>query len=382
MEGRQKVALLDVKRTPARNWEDSRLRQNAEFIQRVLESNQDCIKVLDLEGRLLYMNNGGQKIMEIDAFEETIKGEDWLSFWCGDDQIAAKAAFESACLGSTAKFDGYCATAKGTPRWWEVMVTPIFDEEQKVTEILSVSRDITARKNAEIALEARNRELSQFTSVVSHDLKAPLRGIHSLATWIAEDLEPIACTPEVKENIALLQRRVRRMDNLIDGLLEVARAGEKTLPSESVDVAALLDEVIDSAAFPAGFEIVSTQQLPKLTTKKLLLSQVFANFLSNAVKHHHKDTGRIEISAQDKGRCYQFEVADDGPGIPPSEQARMFEMFQTLEDDRQSTENTGIGLALIKKIVAAEGGKLWLEDNTPSGCRFCFTWPKREFKPS
>ena len=349
--------------------------QDAKFLQRLLESSQDCIKVLDLQGKLIYMNHIGQRIMEIDDFVQQVQHQPWLSFWHGEEQKAACAAFEQACRGETGRFDGYCATAKGSPKWWDVVVTPIFDDDNQIYEILSVSRDITLRKKAELAVEQRNRDLDEFTSIASHDLKAPLRGISSLASWIAEDL--IGKVPaETRSHLVLLQQRVHKMQALIDGLLEVSKVGREEIADEEVDVAELLSEIIDSIAPPAGFLVSSSAPLPKILAKRLLLSQVMSNLISNAIKHHDKETGRVEVVASDCDGAYKFEVVDDGPGIPPNYRQQIFEMFQTLSNDEDSA-NTGLGLALVKKIVEAEGGRLWIDEDTQVGSRFCFTWPKR-----
>ncbi len=349
-----------------------KLQRNVEFVRRIIESSPDCIKVLDRQGRLLYMNHGGQDIMEIDDFTQ-VHYSLWLSFWQDSDRLLAEKAFTTAKAGKITKFDGYCATAKGTPRWWEVVVTPMLDENDQIQEILCVSRDITGRKIAEKALQKRNQELDRFTYIVSHDLKAPLRGIANLAQWISEDLGDLVAD-ETKEYLDLLGQRVKRMDALIDGLLKLSRIGRQELPVESVDMTQLLQEVIDSLSPPASFKITSVA-LPVLATKRLLLNQVLSNLISNAIKHHDRDTGQIEVTARDYDTHYQLAIADDGPGIPPTERERIFEIFQTLESS-SSTTNTGIGLALVKKIIHEEGGQLWLQENSPRGCKFCFTWAK------
>ena len=347
-----------------------KLQRNVEFVRRIMESSKDCIKVLDLEGKLLYMNDGGQDIMEIDDFA-TVQNAFWLSFWQDCNRLVAEQAFARAKAGDTGRFDGYCTTAKGTSKWWEVIVTPILDEHGRVAEILSVSRDITARKTAEQALEKRNQELDRFTYVVTHDLKAPLRGISNLSQWIAEDLSEQST--ETKRQLNLLQQRVLRMDALISNLLKYSTVGRQELPIESVDVAELLEEIIDSLSPPAEFPIISTGKLPVLQTKRLLLTQVLSNLISNSIKHHDRDRGKILVEAKDRGTHYEFAIADDGPGIAESQRQRIFEIFYTV-NNRTSTTNTGIGLALVKKIVTEEGGQLWLEDNTPRGSKFCFTW--------
>ena len=359
--------LADYKR------KELQLERNVEFVRRIMESSQDCIKVLDLKGRLLYMNNGGQDIMEIEDFT-AIQNAPWLSFWDGCDREGAEQAFAKALEGEVGRFDGYCTTAKGTPRWWEVVVTPMFDRNHRVQEILSVSRDITARKTAQVALQKRNQELDRYTYVVTHDLKAPLRAISNLSGWIIEDLGD-RLPPENQEQLSLLEQRVQRMNALIDGLLEFSRIGRQKLSIESVQITELLDEIIDSLSPSNGFKMTYDESLPTIFTKRILLTQVLSNLISNAIKHHDRDEGQIEITIEEDDTHYQFAIADDGPGIDESERERIFEIFQTLNNNTSST-NTGIGLALVKKIIEEEGGKLWIEENTPRGCKFNFIWRK------
>ena len=348
--------------------------RQAEFVRRILESSQDCIKVLDLQGRLLYMNDGGQKIMEIDDFDRQAYNAPWLDFWQGCDRPLAEKAFAEACGGGIGKFDGHCATARGTPKWWEVVVTPMFDENNEVREILSVSRDITSRQIAKEAIEERNQELRRFASIVSHDLKAPLRGISSLSEMIAEDFQELVPTESLHQ-LDLLRKRVLRMNALIDGLLKYSRIGRKEIPIEPVNMEDLLQETLDSLDPPAGFKITSITPLPTFNTKKILLSQVLSNLISNAIKHHHLEQGQIDLSVKDTPQHYEFAIADDGPGIPEEHRERIFEIFQTLENNT-STINTGIGLPLIRRIVQSEGGKFWLDSQTKKGTKFCFTWKK------
>ncbi len=222
-------------------------------------------------------------------------------------------------------------------------------------------------------LERSNRDLDQFAYVASHDLKAPLRAISTLAGWIEEDLEE-KLTGDSKEQMRLLRSRVARMDALIEGVLHYSRVGRMESEGEEVDVGELLREVIELQAPPPGFTIAVESGMPVFTAKRLRLGQVFSNLINNAVKYHDRDEGRIDVRAERRGELYEFTVEDDGPGIAPEHHERAFVMFQTLQP-RDEIESTGLGLALIKRLVEEEGGKITLESEVGKGARFRFTWP-------
>jgi PAS domain S-box-containing protein len=286
------------------------LRQSEEFKQRMLESSQDCIKVLNLDGQLLYMNVGGQCLLEIDDITPYLNTA-WVGFWDDGEHLASEA-LAKAVSGDVGLFYGYCPTTTGRPKWWEVMVSPILNGSQQVEQVLVVSRDVTARKQSEQKLqeseerlkatvhelEERNQELDNFVYIVSHDLKAPLRGISNLSQWIEDDLEEAALLPQTREQMALLRGRVTRMSAAIDGLLDYARIGRTSETIELVSVSELLTETIDSIAPPPTFTIDIALPLPIFDTNRLLLSQVFANLISNSIKHHDRSDGNVYISSE------------------------------------------------------------------------------------
>ncbi|MGL5836543.1 MAG: sensor histidine kinase, partial [Waterburya sp.] len=166
---------------------------------------------------------------------------------------------------------------------------------------------------------------------------------------------------------------------LINALLEYYRAGRTKVSTETVDLNLLLAEIIDSLAPPATLKIEIEPGMPTLKTKKLPLSQVFSNLISNAIKYHHRLDGQIRISAQEREKLYEFAVVDDGLGIAPEHQDKVFTIFQTLQSPAQ-TESTGIGLAIVKKIVETEGGEISLDSKVGEGATFRFTWLKKAAK--
>jgi signal transduction histidine kinase len=166
------------------------------------------------------------------------------------------------------------------------------------------------------------------------------------------------------------------MEALIDGLLQYSRVGRVRTELEPVNVEVLLAEVIDSLAPPSEFTVKVMPGMPRLMTERLALEQVFANLIGNAIKHNHRPDGQIIISVDNKTNLYEFTVADNGPGIAPEFHEKIFVMFQTLEA-RDKVENTGIGLAIVKKIIEDKGGTIFLESQVGQGATFRFTWPKQ-----
>lgn len=275
----------------------------------------------------------------------------------------------------------------GVRRTWLEHFFPLRDGD-RVIGINTVCQEITERKQAELALEEsntflqeiaeqltqRNQELDRFTYVVSHDLKAPLRAIANLSQWIEEDLSG-QLSEENRHQMQLLRQRVDRMRQLIDGLLDYSRVGRSEVAKETVDVGKLLVEILDSLNPPDTFTVEIKPPMPLLVTKRLLLLQVFSNLIGNAIKHSDRSDGRIEVSVRDRGKAYEFAVADNGVGIAPEHRDRIFEIFQTLKA-RDTEENTGIGLSIVKKIVESEGGEISVESEVGKGATFRFTWLK------
>lgn len=243
--------------------------------------------------------------------------------------------------------------------------TLLCDDEGHILGTLSSGEDITERKQAEAEistlnaeleqrvhqrtaeLEVVNKELQNFAYVVSHDLKAPLRGISRLACWLAEDYAPLF-DEAGKQQVQLLLNRVQRLDDLIEGILQYSRIGRLERESQQVDTNALLAEVIDSLMLSSSIRMTIEQNLPPLHINKTRIMQVFQNLIGNALKFMDKADGEIRIGCLDAGRYWQFSVADNGPGIDPKYHEKIFQIFQVLQP-RDELESTGIGLSLVKK---------------------------------
>jgi light-regulated signal transduction histidine kinase (bacteriophytochrome) len=268
-------------------------------------------------------------------------------------------------------------------RYLNVVIQPLRDREGTVYGLMTHAVDVTEQvrmrqqlADVALALERSNKELDSFAYAASHDLRAPLRGIANLAQWIEEDLISAGeIKTETREMLGLMRVRMHRMEGLIEGLLQYSRAGRAHQRPERVDIGALVAEVVDLLSPPDSVRIAIESDLPTIQTERLMLQQVFMNLIGNAIKHGASDGGTIEIGSRRVGPFYEFSVKDNGPGIAPQYQDRIWGIFQTLEP-RDRVEGAGIGLALVKKIVESQRGRAWVESAPGSGATFRFLWKK------
>jgi len=223
-------------------------------------------------------------------------------------------------------------------------------------------------------LKRKNQELDQFAHIVSHDLKAPLRGIDNVVSWIEED-HGTEISPKLMEYVQIIKGRLVRTENLIHGILSYARIGKEKQEKEDVDLNQLVDEISEGLIIKSGIKLIISSKLPTLFTEKLPLLQIFSNLIDNAVKHHDKRNGLIKVYHQEHLSHYEFFVEDDGPGISKTYHNKIFVIFQTLQE-RDMVESTGVGLAIVKKILDDRNQKIDIISDAGKGAIFSFTWPK------
>ncbi|MEZ5562868.1 MAG: PAS domain-containing sensor histidine kinase [Gammaproteobacteria bacterium] len=293
-----------------------------------------------------------------------------------------KPLYDRCLAGEIIQYEESRLMASGEQRFYAVTYQPDRNADGEVVGILSLAMDITDRRAVERALEQKseelersNRDLEQFAYVASHDLKAPLRAIEILVEWLQEDLATFE-GGEVQQNLGLLKQRTARLHRLLDDLMAYSRAARKPGEVAEVDTRLLVTDLFTLLAPPASLRMEASASLPLIRAHQVPLEQVLRNLINNAIKHHPTKEGRVRVYAQDKGGELLFAVEDDGAGIPQEYAEKVFQMFQTLQP-RDDIEGSGMGLAIVKRIVEWQGGRIWFHGG-PGGCGtvFKFTWKK------
>ncbi len=273
--------------------------------------------------------------------------------------------------------------------WLQLNVTPVADEFEQTERMVYVCSDITDKKHQEAKLaeyyrylEKANKELDKFAYVVSHDLKAPLRAIANLSAWIEEDIHD-KLNSDTREHFNMLKGRVNRMEGLINGILDYSRADRIKSPNTAVDTNEIIHEVLDLVSMNNTNSVKVCDALPTIHTERMKFQQVVSNLVSNAFKHNDKENPELIINYRDAEDYHVFSFQDNGPGIESQYFEKIFVIFQTLQA-RDTFESTGVGLAIVKKIMDEIGGKVIVESTPGEFCRFDVYWPKEtteRYKP-
>jgi PAS domain S-box-containing protein len=350
------------------------------YLESVLHDAPDAIVTVDASHRITEWNPGAERVFGYKRSEAIGKNI--------DDIITGLDVLEEAKVLTRKTLSGEKVLPHEVVRYRKdrtpvnviVAGSPI-KIGKELQGVVAVYTDISERKKAEKKieeflkeLERSNTELEEFAYIVSHDLKAPLRAINQLAGWILEDYGH-ALGDEGKDHINLMITRAKRMDNLIDGILQYSRVGRIKERKEKIDLNKAVEEIIESIAPPANIKVSVGKKLPVILAERVRIQQVFQNLIGNAIKYMDKPKGEIEVSCADDGEFWRFSVSDNGPGIDEKYYKKIFQIFQTLES-RDKRESTGVGLSVVKKIVELHGGRVWVESEVGKGSTFFFTMPK------
>ena len=454
--GSEKLILLAIEDYTERN-EAKRLAASELFNRNLLENNPDCVKLLNKEGRITFMNNNGMCLMEVDDFKN-IENKFWWQIWADKNQDIVINSIKKAVEGEKIQFQAFQETAKGTPKWWDVIVSSV--EIAGEQQILSVSRDITEqvlarnknleneqrhtkeleekvqqrtlelsnanellntinlekeKRSAELTIANKelhfqniekekradelgvaNKELQAFNYISSHDLQEPLRKIQTFASLIAEN-EYEFLSEKGKDYFHRIENSAKRMQTLIEDLLAYSRTSVPERNFVKTDIRKLIEEVV--------YEIADLLQQKNVTIEMkdiceahiipFQIRQVLTNLITNAIKFTKPNISPlIEIACKiDNATNFANEIAilsieklsaikdycritikDNGIGFHPQYKEKIFEVFQRLHCNKEYA-GTGIGLAIVKKIVHNHNGLITAEGRLEDGATFSLYLP-------
>lgn len=353
--------------------------ENLMLIKRFIDESTDAIEVADEEGKLFFVNKRAANLLERSVND--LLGEFVFEV---DNKMRGKDSWHRIVKTLAKKeeltFKRLQKYKNGTSALMEVILNKIIVNDKSF--VIGVSRDITDRQKAakereELIEKLRdmNQELEDFAYIVSHDLKAPLRGISTLTNWLIEDYSE-NLDEDGQDLVQLLNRRVGRMYGLIEGILQYSRVGRTKSVYKILDLNIVVKEIVDSLGAPSHFTFNIDDNFPTIYNDETQVGQIFQNFISNAIKYNDKEKAIVGISYKDLGTHWEFCVSDNGPGIAPKYHEKIFQIFQTLHR-RDDFESTGIGLTIVSKIIKNNDGKIRIESDTGLGAKFFFSIKKR-----
>ncbi len=362
---------------------EEEVRNSQNLLKAVIEGSSDPIFMKDRESRLIFGNSALFRVWGKREHEVIGKRDSDLY----ENPAIAEALMENDCRvmesGQSQIIEESVQTREGL-RIYLSMKTPYRDVSGEIVGVIGIARDITERKGAEgdredliAKLELANKELESFSYSVSHDLRAPLRAIDGFSSMLMKDLES-QLDEEGKRKFNLIRDNTKKMNNLIDDLLKLSRIGRTELNRKKVDMKGLAGSAWQALldANPGITVDLKMADLPKASGDEGLLSHVFSNLLSNAAKYTRKrKKALIEVGGETNGKEAVYYVRDNGAGFDMKYYDKLFGVFQRLHPESEY-EGTGVGLAIVQRIIRRHGGRVWAEGKVGKGASFYFSLPK------
>jgi len=360
------------------------LRASEEKLRSIFECTADAISVSDLEARIVDVNEATVRTSGCSSKEDVI-GRNGLEFIAEKDhQKLIEAMMKIFKQGGIGKIECTMYRKDGEGYDGEMNLAALRDSAGKPVGAIGVTRDISERKSMEKKvqqlveeLKRSNTELEQFAYVASHDLQEPLRMISSYVQLLSRRYKG-KLDKDADEFIEYAVDGSSRMMGMIQALLTYSRVGTKGKPPEPTNCEVILGQVLKNlqAALAESGAEVTHEPLPVIMADGVQMGQLFQNLISNGIKFQAEGVKpKVHISVEDNGNDWIFSFGDNGIGIDPQYQDRIFVIFQRLHG-KQEYKGTGIGLAVCKRIVERHGGRIWVESELGKGATFKFTIPK------
>ena len=339
----------------------------------IAEKNINAVVISDMEGRIEWVNASfermsgftkeelvgikpGHLLQGPETNDETIR---YLK-----NQISKGQPFNCEIINYSKSGEKY---------WVKIQGQALYNKKGEIVRYFAIEENISNKKlleNQREELVARlaktNKELEDYAQIVSHDLKSPLRSIHSLISWIKEDSDK-AFSELTLGYFSMIENKVEKMDHLIEGILTYSKIDKENLTLESVNTHQIIQSIIDIIHIPKHVTIAIKNTLPILMADRYRIQQLFQNIIGNAVSYIERNPGYVEIASEEYDNHYVISVKDNGVGIAKEHYEKVFNTFQSYT---KSEHSTGLGLAIVKKIIEAYNGQIWIESELGEGSTF------------
>ena len=357
-----------------RNYSQSMEAQRQKYSNIIANMNLGLIEV-GLDDKILMINNS---FVEMSGYAEKeligkIANE---VFTVEKDKETIKQENEDRKKGVSNSYEIKVKRKDGELRNWLISGAPNYNLNGEVVGSIGIHLDITDIKKLQKQkeklvkdLEATNNELQEYAHIVSHDLKSPLRSINALVNWLKEDNKDKLDAASL-QNIALIEATLEKMEQLISDILNYSSVGSEGAKKDNVSLDKLINEIFPLLHVPKHIKIDIMKPLPTVKGDATMLQQLFQNLLTNAIRYNDKTNGLIEVDFRDSNSFYEFSVKDNGIGIEKKYHQKIFKIFHSLNNRKDST---GIGLSIVKKILETHNGKVWLDTVPGEGTTFFFT---------
>jgi PAS domain S-box-containing protein len=356
--------------------ERKRAERELSLLALIVDSSDDAITSVDLDGRVMSWNQGAEHLYGYRASEVIGRQRDTFHL---PEQAAEVRRRQEELLrtGKPQRFEAQRQRKEGTSVEVSINLSPLHGDNGRTLGFAAITRDITEHKLAERARElARsNAELEEFAYVAAHDLKEPLRVMGIYAQLLKQRLGGGADEQTLKF-LSFIEDSAQRGQELNDALLAYARVAPKAASIGAVDCPAVLKAVLNALEdkIRAAGATVTSDPLPTVMGDRTLLTNLFQNLVANGIQFRSGERPQVHVAARKEAAQWVFSVRDNGIGIEPRYHERIFEMFKRLHS-RDRYPGTGIGLAICKKAVEKLGGRIWVESSLGQGATFYFTVP-------
>ena len=339
----------------------------------IAEKNINSVIISDVEGRIEWVNSSFTKMSGYG--NEELVGIKPGKLLQGPETDPETVTYLKNQISKGQPFNCEIInySKSGEKYWVKIQGQALYNKRGEIIRYFAIEENISSKKLLENQREElvknlakTNKELEDYAQIVSHDLKSPLRSIHSLITWIKEDSDK-AFGEQTLKYFSMIEHKVEKMDHLIQGILTYSKIDKEELIKESVNTHQIIQSIVDIIHIPAHISITIKNQLPTIRADRYRIQQLFQNIIGNAVNYIEREEGLVEISSEEFKDYYVFSIKDNGVGIAKEHHEKIFNTFQSYT---KSEHSTGLGLSIVKKVVDAYNGKIWIESELGQGSTF------------